>query len=409
MAQLVDIILPSDSQEGTTATLTAWLRKPGDVVAEFDALADLETDKVNVEVPSPASGVLEELLKKPGDSVVPGEVMGRIRVGVASSQEALAPAAVSAPLPPAALARQTADERLSPAVRRLLAENQLSPLHITGSGRDGRITKQDVLEHLAAGKHEDVRQTAVPAPVQAPIVRAPSAPGAGSNFVPHNGMRKSIASHMVTSLLQTAPHVTAVFEMDMTAVQRHRAAHKDRFAAEGVPLTFTAYFLMATVEAMRAVPEINSRWHDDGLEIFSDINIGVGTALGNKGLIVPVIRQVQNLGLRGVAARLGELTELARQSKLKPSDIQGGTFTISNHGVSGSLIATPIIINQPQSAILGIGKLQKRVVVVERDGEDCIQIRPMCYVTLSIDHRALDAWHCNTFLARFVETIEGWS
>ena len=173
-------------------------------------------------------------------------------------------------------------------------------------------------------------------------------------------------------------------------------------------LTYTAYIAAAAAEAMKAAPAINSRWHDDRLEIFDDVNIGVGTALGDKGLIVPVLRKVQTLSLKGIAAGLDELIEKARREQLTAKDVSGGTFTISNHGVSGSLFAAPIIINQPQSAILGVGKLQKRVVVREVDGADAIQIRPMAYVSLTIDHRVVDGHQTNAWLSRFVEVLEGW-
>jgi len=196
--------------------------------------------------------------------------------------------------------------------------------------------------------------------------------------------------------------------MNMTNIIEHRKWHKKEFAEQGVKLTFTAYFLAAVVKAVESSPEVNARFHEDALEIFSDINIGVGTALGTKGLVVPVIQQVQEMSLFEIAAALTKQTAKARDGSLKPSDMKNGTFTISNHGVSGSLFAAPIIINQPEVAILGIGKLEKRVVVEEINNEDTIQIQPMCYVSLSIDHRALDAFQTSEFLSSFVETIENW-
>jgi 2-oxoglutarate dehydrogenase E2 component (dihydrolipoamide succinyltransferase) len=205
--------------------------------------------------------------------------------------------------------------------------------------------------------------------------------------------------------MDVAPHVTTVFEADMSAIMRHRQASKAAFEAEGARLTFTAYFVRATVEAIRAVPEANSRWHEDGLEVWEDLNIGIATALGPGGLIVPVLRQAQDLDLLGTAKGIQVLTERARDGALEPRDVQKGTFTISNHGVSGSLLAAPIVINQPQSAILGIGKVQPRPVAVENQ----VQIRPMVYVTLTIDHRVLDGFSANAFLSRWVETIERWS
>jgi 2-oxoglutarate dehydrogenase E2 component (dihydrolipoamide succinyltransferase) len=220
-------------------------------------------------------------------------------------------------------------------------------------------------------------------------------------------MRLKIAENMLASVTQ-APHVTAVFEADFSAIMAHRERHKADFASRGVKLTYTAYLVAAAAEAMKVAPAINSRWHSDRLELFQDVNIGVGTALGEKGLIVPVLRQVQRLNLKGIAAGLDELVEKARTEKLTARDVSGGTFTISNHGVSGSLFAAPIIIAQPQSAILGVGKLEKRVVVREVDGVDTIQIRPMAYVSLTIDHRVVDGHQTNAWLTRFVQLLESW-
>jgi 2-oxoglutarate dehydrogenase E2 component (dihydrolipoamide succinyltransferase) len=217
-------------------------------------------------------------------------------------------------------------------------------------------------------------------------------------------MRRSIADHMVRSMA-TAPHVTSVFEADLSAVMAHREAHKAGFESRGAKLTYTAYFVRATVAAIEAVPEANSRWRDDGLEVFDEVHVGIATSLGNGGLIVPVLRNAQALDLEATARGVQDLADRARAGTLSPADVQGGTFSISNHGVSGSLVATPIIINQPQSAILGVGKLEPRAVV--RDGQ--IVARPMLYVTLTIDHRVLDGFSANAFLTRWVETIERWS
>jgi 2-oxoglutarate dehydrogenase E2 component (dihydrolipoamide succinyltransferase) len=220
-------------------------------------------------------------------------------------------------------------------------------------------------------------------------------------------MRLRIAEHMASSLAN-APHVTAVFEADFSAIMAHRRAHKAEFEARGVNLTLTAYILAASVKAMEVSPTVNARWFDDRLEVYDDVNVGVGTALGDKGLVVPVVKQAHSLDLFGIASRLHDLTDRARNNRLTPADVRDGTFSISNHGVSGSLIASPIIINQPQSAILGVGKLEKRVVVRQVDGTDAMLIRPMAYVSLSIDHRVLDGHQTNAWLTRFVEVLEGW-
>jgi 2-oxoglutarate dehydrogenase E2 component (dihydrolipoamide succinyltransferase) len=238
----------------------------------------------------------------------------------------------------------------------------------------------------------------------APVAPAPQK---GVTRVPHDTMRRRIAEHMAHSLA-TAPHVTAVFEADLSAIVAHRAAHKAAFEAKGAALTYTAYFVSAAAAAMPAAPAVNARWTENALELFDDINIGVGVALGDKGLVVPVVRRAQDLSLLEIATRLTDLTARARDGKLAPADVQGGTFSISNHGVSGTLIAAPIIINQPQSAILGLGKMEKRAVVRSVNGKDEIVIRPMCYVTLTIDHRVLDGAQCNAWLTKFVDTIETW-
>jgi len=229
-------------------------------------------------------------------------------------------------------------------------------------------------------------------------------PTGTTHRIPHTATRKRIAEHMVQSLLHTAPHVTTVFEADLTAVLEHRQRNKDEFARRGAPLTLTAYFLQAAVAAIRAVPEANSRWSDSALEVFDSMHLGVATAL-DTGLVVPVLRDVQSRDLFEIAHGLEDLVSRAREGRLSPADVRGGTFTISNHGVSGSLVATPIIINQPQSAILGVGKLEKRPVVASENGEDRIVVRPRCYVSLTIDHRVMDGHQANRFLQTFVERL----
>ena len=398
---MIDILVPEE-QEGTKAVVRSWLKSVGQRVEENEPLVELETDKVAMEVPAPASGVLREIVLNTDADAVPGAVLGRI------STEAEAEAAVPAPEPPlvakpdrkarSATGGEGRENRLSPSVKRAVLQHDINPEHIEGTGRNGRITRDDVDRAIEAA-------TKVSKPVEGII---PAATGdIRSHFVPHDRMRLAIAENMQASVGQ-APHVTAVFEADFSAIMAHREAHKAAFAKKGVKLTYTAYLVAAAAEAMKVAPAINSRWHADRLELYDDINIGVGTALGTRGLIVPVVRKVQQLSLKGIAAQLDELVEKARGEKLTSADIRGGTFTISNHGVSGSLFAAPIIINQPQSAILGVGKLEKRVVVREVGGIDTIQIRPMAYVSLTIDHRVVDGHQTNAWLSRFVELLEGW-
>ncbi len=398
MSALIDVRLEADNLEGTQSVLSAWLKNAGDVVSAHEPIAELETDKVVVELAAPADGVLVELLKEIGEQVRPNDVVARISTDVSGSETAEKRRAPAAPRAPGTVGSPRGGRgKLSPSVRRLLKEHQLDAAMITGTGANGRITARDVEAFVA------VRSHAAESPAQTPQ------PASGaSRLVPHDNMRLSIARHMVESLMETSPHVTAVFEADMSAVMRHRKAHRDAFAERGASLTITAYLLEAAAKGLQAVPEVNSRWHDDALELFDDINIGIGTALGDKGLIVPVLRRVQDLNLFDISAGLDVLTGKARDNTLSPGDVRGGTFTISNHGVSGSLIATPVIINQPQSAILGVGKITKRVVVREIDGEDLIQIRPMCYISLTIDHRVLDAYQTNRFLGVVVDTLENY-
>jgi 2-oxoglutarate dehydrogenase E2 component (dihydrolipoamide succinyltransferase) len=385
---MIDVVVPKE-QEGTQAVVRAWLKAVGDHVQENDPLVELETDKVAVEVPAPAAGVLREIVLHSDEPALPGAVLGRIAPAIeVAEQEAK---------------DQSAELRLSPSVKRALLQHDIDPRLIQGTGRDGRITRADV--DRAVEQATTVQQG--PRTTAQPKVAEPSDASIASHSIPHDRMRLKIAENMLSSVTQ-APHVTAVFEADFSAIMRHRDQVKAKWARRGVKLTYTAYLVAAAAEAMKVAPAINSRWHDDRLEIFDDINIGVGTALGSKGLIVPVLRKVQTLSLEGIAAGLDQLVEKARAEKLGAADVKGGTFTISNHGVSGSLFASPIIINQPQSAILGVGKLEKRVVVREVGGVDTIQIRPMAYVSLTIDHRVVDGHQTNAWLSRFVELIETW-
>lgn len=396
---MIDILVPYE-QEGTKAIVRSWLVKVGEAVKENDPLVELETDKVTQEVPAPADGILDAILLDMDAEAVPGALLGRLRAADAAVET---PKVEAQEAPKAAVSneRPAPANWLSPSVRRAVQEHDVDPADVTGTGRGGRITRTDIERHVT-------ERAKAPTPAKAEAKSPPPAVKSGGvTSVPHDRMRLAIARNMLGSVT-TAPHVTAVFECDFSAIMAHRKAHKDAFAASGASLTFTAYFIAACVEAMRVAPAINSRWFDDRLDIYDDINIGVGTALGDKGLIVPVVHGAQALSLLGVAQRLSDLVSRARDGKLSGGDVSGGTFTISNHGVSGSLLATPIIISQPQSAILGIGKTEKRVVVREVGGVDTIQIRPMAYVSLTIDHRVVDGHQTNTWLSKFVETLENW-
>jgi 2-oxoglutarate dehydrogenase E2 component (dihydrolipoamide succinyltransferase) len=411
----IEVRAPASQEEGTRSQLLRWLKAVGEPVAEHEPLIELETDKVTVEVASPGAGVLTEILKQEQEEVAPGELLGRIGPAEGAVASGAAAAATGEPRAMRSVASGTAttqasqpqraaavsggERALSPAVRRLLAEHALDPASVRGTGEGGRITVADVMR-------------AISAPPPASGAPAPDAPPAGeegptSHRVAHSAVRRRIAARMVESLLHTAPHVTTVFELDMGAVLAHRQRQREEFSRQGVTLTLTAYFAQAAVSAIRAVPEANSRWMESELEVFDTVNLGIATAT-EEGLVVPVLAHVESLDLLETARHLEELVRRAREARLSPADVRGGTFTLSNHGVSGSLLATPIIIPQPQSAILGLGKLEKRAVVIDEGGEDRIVARPCCYATLTIDHRVMDGARANRFLQAFTERLSHW-
>ena len=397
---MIEVRVP-DEQEGTKAVVRAWLRQIGDAVAENDPLVELETDKVTQEVSAPAAGVLAEIVLGTDAEAAPGALLARISTDGSPAKagpQGAAPAARSslAAVDAAPGSRPTPgnehETRLSPSVRRACLQNGIDPARIEGTGRNGRVTREDVDRAVASATVVSIGE---PASAQPPQFSAQD--------IPHDRMRLTIAENMVRAV-SDQPHVTAVFEADFSAV----AAHKARMASNGVKLSYTAYIVKAAAEAMAAAPAINGRWEKDRIAISPTIDVGVGTALGEKGLVVPVVKDAGSLTLEQIGAKLNDLTRRAREGKLERSDVSGGSFTISNHGISGSLLAAPIIIHQGQAAILGVGKLEKRVVVREIDGHDAILVRPIAYVTLTIDHRVVDGHQTNFWLTRFVEILESW-
>lgn len=393
---MIEVRVPEE-QEGTKAVVRAWLKKVGETVAVNDPLVELETDKVTQEVPSPAAGVLAEILLDTDDEAEPGALLAKISEGVydplpfeASNSDATGESVPTAPAIPAA--NGDAETRLSPSVRRALLQHNIDASHIQGTGRGGRITRDDVDRAVASATSVTVGKPATSQPRQF-----------SAQDIPHDRMRLKIAENMVRAVSE-APHVTALFEADFSAI----AAHKAALAAKGIKLSYTAYLIKASAEAMAVAPAINGRWEEDRIAVSPSINVGIGTALGEKGLVVPVVKDAGALGLEEVGRKLDDLTSRARSGNLSASDVSGGSFTISNHGVSGSLLASPIILHAGQAAILGVGKLEKRVVVRSIDGQDAILIRPMAYVTLTIDHRVVDGHQTNAWLTRFVEVIESW-
>jgi 2-oxoglutarate dehydrogenase E2 component (dihydrolipoamide succinyltransferase) len=401
MSGIKDVLAPPN-EEGTRATILKWCKAVGDSVVKDEPLLELETDKVTVEVPAPVSGTLIEVLKPENAEVSPDEVLARLRLQGDATVAPQSKAPTAAPRiesSPADLTARTSSDLLSPSVRRLLHEHAIALGDITGTGRNGRVTARDVARHVSqaadASQAENVSQA------------AHAADGTANTLFPHTAIRRRVAEHMVRSIAD-APHVTTLFEADLTRVLKHRALHAKSHEARGARLTLTVYFISACVRALRAHPEVNATFRPEGMELHADVNIGVGTALGDKGLIVPVIHRAQDLSLFNIAQRLHQAVEAARAGKLSPQDVRGGTFTISNHGVGGSLLAAPIVINQPQVAILGVGKVQRRVCVIDTQGSESIAVRSMCYLTLTIDHRALDAFQANAFLSLVVSTLEQW-
>ena len=398
---MIEVRVP-DEQEGTKAVVRAWLKQVGDTVAENDPLVELETDKVTQEVPAPAAGVLAEVVLDTDAEAVPGALLGRIQTA-SVRPERNAEREVEGQLAPTAEKRPSTslrtnevgelhETRLSPSVRRACLQHGIDPARIDGTGRNGRVTREDVDRAVASATVVTVGEPATAQPRKF-----------SPQDIPHDRMRLTIAENMVRAVSE-APHVTAVFEADFSAV----AAHKAAMAAEGVKLSYTAYIVKGAAEAMAVAPSINGRWEKDRIAVSPTIDIGVGTALGEKGLVVPVVKDAGGLSLEQIGAKLDDMTRRARDGKLERSEVSGGSFTISNHGVSGSLLAAPIILHQGQAAILGIGKLEKRVIVREVNGQDAMLIRPMAYVTLTIDHRVVDGHQTNAWLSRFVEILEGW-
>lgn len=432
------VLLPQLGESVDEATISKWLVSEGDKVEEFDPLLEVNTDKVDSEIPSPAAGTLLEILIPEGETVRAGTVLAYIgEPGEEVSQEKEAKPvtvpeveeaaqegeiAVQAekttqpPQPPPAAKKEPVpspgrDKQLgfiSPVVSKIASEYNVDLTRVNGTGRGGRITKKDILAYI--DQREPAREAKPPAPtreavaeraapVTAPTPMPETTPG---EFIPHTVMRRRIAEHMVLSK-RTSPHVTTVMEADMSQVVAHRESHKENYTREGVKLTFTPYFVAASVAALKAHPIVNSSWQEEGIQIHKEINIGVAASLGEQGLIVPVVKNADDLSLLGLTRTINDLANRARSRQLNPDEVQSGTFTITNHGVSGSLFASPII-NQPQCAILGVGAIQKRVVVIN----DAIAIRPMVYISLTFDHRILDGAIADTFLAKVVEYLENW-
>ncbi|MCA3728362.1 MAG: 2-oxoglutarate dehydrogenase complex dihydrolipoyllysine-residue succinyltransferase [Alphaproteobacteria bacterium] len=396
---MADIMTPALGESVSEATVARWTKKPGESVRKDEILVELETDKVSLEVAAPADGVLESISAEEGATVEPGAVLGRVREGAAASTPAAAPApsapkvAKPAPAPaaPAPAAAASAAPVLAPSAQRIATEGRLDPAAIAGTGKGGRVTKADALAALEA-------RAAAPPPAPAPA--APREAHAREERIRMTRLRQTIARRLKEAQ-QTAAMLTTFNEVDMSAVMALRGTYKDAFEkTHGVKLGFMGFFVRACIHALKSVPEVNAEI--DGQDLIYKNHYDIGVAVGTeRGLVVPVVRDADLLSLAGIEKAIGDLGKKARDGALALDDLQGGTFTISNGGVYGSLMSTPIL-NAPQSGILGMHKIQERPVAV--NGQ--VVIRPMMYLALSYDHRIVDGQGAVTFLVRVKEAIE---
>ncbi|MFN7993709.1 MAG: 2-oxoglutarate dehydrogenase, E2 component, dihydrolipoamide succinyltransferase [Bryobacteraceae bacterium] len=444
---MTDVVMPQMGESIVEGTLTKWLKKPGEHIERDEPLFEISTDKVDTEIPSPAAGTLAEVMVQEGATVGINTVVARIDEGggaakPAAPAQAGTAAAAPAPPPPApepqpetidpTPAPQAVEETaepaaeptgpLSPLVRRMAREYSIDLSKVKGTGAGGRITKQDLEAYLASQKGAPAAPPPKAAPVPPPPVQAPPPPvvqapppaaqefpplpaatQAKTRIEPMSTMRSRIAEHMIASR-RTSAHVTTIHKVDMTKVARMRERHKADFQARyGMSLTYLPFVVRATVVGLRTYPLLNSSIEGNNIIYHNDVNIGIAVSLEN-GLIVPVIRQADEKNVLGLQRSIVDLATRARSRQLKPDEVQGGTFSITNFGSFGSVIATPII-NQPQVGILGVGAVEKTPVVID----DAIAIRSVMYLSLSFDHRLIDGALGDQFTAKVKQVLENWS
>jgi 2-oxoglutarate dehydrogenase E2 component (dihydrolipoamide succinyltransferase) len=396
------VLMPQMGESITEGTIVRWVKKVGDRVDRDEPLFEISTDKVDAEIPSPAAGVLTEIRAKEGETVEVNHVVAVIGDAKAAAApvpspaapapaEAKEPAAAPVPEPQAPSADDLRRQKSSPVVRRIAAEHGVDIAQIEGSGAGGRVTKQDILGFMET---KPSAEAAPPAPAAPPAARL-----ARDEVVPMTVMRRRIAEHMIASR-RTSAHVHSVFEIDFSRVSKLRDAKKAEYERAGAKLTYLPFIVKAVVAGLRAVPVVNTSVDGNNVIYHKDINIGIAVAL-DWGLIVPVVKQADELSLLGLSRAMQDLADRARSKHLKPEEVQGGTFTITNPGVFGALLGMAII-SQPQVAILGIGAIEKRVVVVD----DAIAIRPMAYLTLGYDHRLIDGSVADQFMSVVKKQIE---
>jgi len=430
-----DVIMPQMGESIFEGTITKWLKKPGDKVQRDEPLFEISTDKVDAEIPAPASGVLQEIVVGEGNTVQVNTIVGTIAADGESSASAKAAAAAppaapkkeAASVPPApvpaapAAPAETHDEdvRSSPLVRKLARENNVDLSQVTGTGLGGRITKQDIMAFIERGPSAAAPPQIAPTPqadgVSQPASRPePSAPprpapaAIPGDLVPMSQMRKIIAQRMIESR-RTSAHVHAMFEVDLTRIVNLRNKLKSSFEQRnGARLTFMPFFVRAAIIALQQFPIVNASLEGDSIRYHRHVNAGIAVAL-DWGLIVPVLKSADELNFLGLQRGITDLGERARNKKLMPTDVEGSTFTITNPGQFGAVFGLPII-NQPNSAIMGVGGITKQpMVITDKDGNDSIAIRSVVHLTLGYDHRLIDGAVADQFMALVKKTLENWS
>jgi pyruvate dehydrogenase E2 component (dihydrolipoamide acetyltransferase) len=426
-----EVVMPQMGESIAEGTIVRWIKKVGDKVDRDEPLFEISTDKVDAEIPSPAAGVVTEIRVKEGETVPVNSVVALIgqpgEAGASAAQAAPAAAAPKAPPAVPQAAREEASvpateerreapavpaqagrpgsteealrQRSSPLVRKIAKEHGVDISRIAGTGIAGRVTKNDILGFVA---QEGRAAQAPPAAPTGPAIERPTfKPGAADEVVPMSVMRRKIAEHMIASR-RTSAHVHSVFQVNFGRVDEIRRAQKAEYERAGAKLTFMSFIMKAAVDALRAVPVVNSSLDGDNVVYHRDVNIGIAVAL-DWGLIVPVVKRADEKNLLGLSRAVADLATRARTKQLKPDEVAGGTFTITNPGVFGAEFGMPII-NQPQVAIMGVGAIEKRVIVIG----DAIAIRPMAYLTLGYDHRLIDGAVADQFMSHVKKTLENW-